>query len=111
MFRQINFPPYFSVLEIDTGIQRTETKDIQQIFISKMHFLVAEMSCVAFLRKAKNGKETDFLKVYLIHLFNFFLPPIPIAGQKFSLGNKNEQVTNMVQFSASNINEVTKCTS
>lgn len=96
---------------MDTGIQRTETKDIQQIFISEMRFLLAEMSCVAFLTKAKNGKETDFRKIYLIHLFNFFLPPVPIALQKFSLGNKNEQATNMVQFSASYINEVTTCTS
>lgn len=57
MFAQIRFSSYFSVLERDTGIQRTKTTDIQQNFIYEMHCPLAEMSSVAALAEAKNGKR------------------------------------------------------
>lgn len=73
-----------------------------------MHFPLAKNAlCIALLAEAKNG-ENDFHKVYLtVLLFLFFLPPIPIAVQECSLENKNKQATNMVQSSASYVNEVT----
>lgn len=75
MFAQIIFSSYFSVLERDTGIERTKMKDNQQNFIYEMHFPVTEMPCVAALAEGKNGKRPISAKftLYTYYLIFFSL--------------------------------------